>query len=212
MFENEKKEDYMGMVSWHRNMGTPKTLFGTEIQSNPITLTIKRATECRELSRNWYHSDKQLVEIEMSPIQWAEFLTNGNTDGVPCTIVRVEGKQMSEPKVSEIAKQYNQEVEESFDRFDNSFKEIADIIKSTLNENKSMGKRQMEEILHMIDNARHKVVADAKYVKSSFKEDMEEMVTKAKAEFNAYVENRIYEIGVDTIKKDAVKFLEHKEE
>lgn len=46
--------------------------------------------------------------------------------------------------------------------------EIANIIKSTLNENKSMGKRQMEEILHMIDNARHKVVADAKYVKSSF--------------------------------------------
>lgn len=43
------------------------------------------------------------------------------------------------------------------------------------------------------------------------KEDMEEMVTKAKAEFNAYVENRICEIGVDTIKKDAVKFLEHKE-
>ena len=64
----------------------------------------------------------------------------------------------------------------------------------------------------MIDNARHKVVADAKYVKSSFKKDMEEMVTKAKAEFNAYVENRIYEIGVDTIKKDAVKFLEQKEE
>lgn len=78
--DNEKKEDYMGMVSWHRNIGAPRTLFGTEIQSNPITLTIKRATECRELSRNWYHSDKQLVEIEMSPIQWAEFLTNGNTE------------------------------------------------------------------------------------------------------------------------------------
>lgn len=203
-----KFEDYMGMVAWHRNMGTPRTLFGTEIQSNPITLIIKRASEERYLNRNWYHEEKPIVEIEMSPVQWAEFLTNGNTTGVPCTIVRVEGKSMSEPKISEIAKQYSEEVEKSFDRFGGSFDDIANIIKSTLDANKSMGKKQMEEILNLIDTVKHKVVADAKYVKSSFKEDMEEMVTKAKAEFNAYVENRIYEIGTEAINKDSVKFLE----
>ncbi len=205
-----KSEDYMGMVAWHRNMGTPRTLFGTEIQSNPITLTIKRASEERNLSRNWYHEERPIVEIEMSPVQWAEFLTNGNTIGVPCTIVRVEGKPMSEPKISEIAKQYSEEVEKSFDRFGGSFDDIVKIIKSTLDANKSMNKKQMEEILNIINVAKYKVVADAKYVKSSFKEDMEEMIIKAKAEFNAYVENRIYEIGTEAINKDSIKFLETK--
>lgn len=203
-----KSEDYMGMVAWHRNMGTPRTLFGTEIQSNPITLTIKRASEERYLNRNWYHEEKPIVEIEMSPVQWAEFLTNGNTTGVPCTIVHIEGKSMSKPKISEIAKQYSKEVEESFDRFGGSFDDITKIIKSTLDANKSMSKKQMEEILSIIDTAKYKVVADAKYVKSSFKEDMEEILTKAKAEFNAYTETRIREIGIEALKKDSIKFLE----
>jgi len=211
MFENEKEEDYMGMVAWHKNMGTPRTLFGTEIKSNPITLTIKRAVECREYSSNWYYDKEQLIEIEMSPIQWAEFLTSGNTSGVPCTIVKVNGKRMSEPKTSEIVKQYSDEVETSFEKFDNSFQKIADVIKETLDSNKSMSKKTMEELLDMIDVARHKTVADAKFVKESFKEDMDKIVVKAKAEFNAYVENRVHEIGIEAIKTDSVKFLEDKE-
>ena len=40
------------------------------------------------------------------------------------------------------------------------------------------------------------------------KEDMDEIVTKAKAEFNAYVENRVHEIGIEEVKKGNVKFLE----
>ena len=41
--------------------------------------------------------------------------------------------------------------------------------------------------------------------------DMEEMITKAKAEFNAYVETHVHEIGIESIKSDSVKFLEDKE-
>lgn len=209
MNESKKEEDYMGMISWHRNMGTPRTLFGTEIQSNPITLTIKKASEERNLSRNWYHEEGDLIEVEMSPVQWAEFLTSANTSGVPCTLKWLIGKgHMSEPKVSEIAKQYNDEVEESFDGFRNSFDEISNLVKSVLDSNKSMSKKQMEEILHIIEVSKYKVINSVEFVKASFKDDMEEMLTKAKAEFNAYVENRIYEIGTDTIKKDTVKFLE----
>ena len=90
MFDDEKTktEDYMGMVSWARSCNaSSRNLFGTEIKTNnPITLRINKAEEIRDLSRNWYHSLEQIVEIEMSPVQWAEFLTSGNTSGVPCTI------------------------------------------------------------------------------------------------------------------------------
>ena len=212
MLEDEKSEDYMGMISWHKNTGTPKTLFGTEIQSNPITITIKRATECRELNRNWYLEHGKLVEIEMSPIQWAEFLVSGNTSGVPCTLRwLIKEGYMSEPKAPEIAKQYDDEVKLAFDEFGNSLDKISNLVKSVLDSNKSMTKKQMEELLSIIDVSKHKVVADAEYVKESFKEDMEGMVTKAKAEFNAYVENRVHEIGIEELKKGNVKFLEDKE-
>lgn len=200
MFEKTREEDYMGMVSWSRLSGGARPMFGTEIKtSNPIRLEICHAEECRDLSKNWYFPRKQIVEIELSPIQWAEFLTSGNTSGVPCTIKRIDGERMSEPKDTEIFNDYNEEVEEDFDKF----KEIEDIIKGAIDSKKPMGMKDLSSLLNKIHNA----MANVDFVKDSFKEDMNEIVTKAKAEFNAYAENRIHEIGIESLKSDAVKFL-----
>lgn len=204
MFEKTREEDYMGMVSWSRLSGGARPMFGTEIKtSNPIRLEICHAEECRDLSKNWYFPRKQIVEIELSPIQWAEFLTSGNTSGVPCTIKRIDGERMSEPKDTEIFNDYNEEVEEQFDKF----KEIENIVKGAIDSKKPMGMKDLSSLLNKIHNA----MANVDFVKDSFKEDMNEIVTKAKAEFNAYTENRIHEIGIESLKSDAVKFLENKE-
>ena len=206
MFDNEKtrNEDYMGMISWSKSYNaSPRNLFGTEIKTdNPITLRISKAEETRDLSRNWYHSLGQIVEIEMSPIQWAEFLTSGNTSGTPCTIRYIGGQRMSDPKETEMFNDYNEEVEEHFDKF----KEIEDVVKSAIDSKKPMGLKDLSSLLNKIHNA----IANVDFVKDSFKEDMNNIVGKAKAEFNAYVENRIHEIGIESFKKDSVKFLEDK--
>ena len=208
MFDNEKtrNEDYMGMISWSKSYNaSPRNLFGTEIKTdNPITLRISKAEETRNLSRNWYHSLGQIVEIEMSPIQWAEFLTSGNTSGIPCTIRYIGGQRMSDPKETEIFNDYNEEVEEHFDKF----KEIEDFVKNAIDSKKPMGMKDLSSLLCKIHNA----MVNVDFVKDSFKEDMNNIVGKAKAEFNAYVENRVHEIGIETIKKDSVKFLEEDEE
>lgn len=202
MFEKTRKEDYMGMIQWNRcSSGSAVPLFGTEIKTaNPIMLRVSRAEESRSLSRNWYLDREQIVEVEMSPIQWAEFLTSGNTSGVPCTIRYVEGKRMSEPKDTEILNDYSEEVEEHFDRF----REIEDIVKNAIESKKPMGMKDLSSLLNKIHNA----TANVDFVKDSFKEDMGNIMTKAKAEFNAYIENRAYEIGMESIKEDSVKFLE----
>ena len=203
MFEKTREEDYMGMISWSRLSGGARPMFGTEIKtSNPIRLEICHAEECRDLSKNWYFPRKQIVEIELSPIQWAEFLTSGNTSGVPCTIKRIDGERMSEPKDTEIFNDYNEEVEEDFDKF----KEIENIVKGAIDSKKPMGMKDLSSLLNKIHNA----MANVDFVKDSFKEDMNKIVTKAKAEFNAYTENRIHEIGIESLKSDAVRFLENR--
>lgn len=203
--EKTRNEDYMGMIGWSKSYNSsPRSMFGTEIKTeNPITLRISHAEESRNLSRNWYYPQKQIVEIEMSPIQWAEFLTSGNTSGVPCTIRYIGGQKMSEPKDTEIFNDYNEEVEEHFDKF----KEIEDIVKGAIDSKKPMGMKDLSVLLNKI----HLAMANVDFVKNSFKEDMNKIITKAKAEFNAYVENRIHEIGIETIKNDSVKFLENEE-
>ena len=207
MFDNEKtrNEDYMGMISWSKSYNaSPRNLFGTEIKTdNPITLRIRKAEETRDLSRNCYHSLGQIVEIEMSPIQWAEFLTSGNTSGTPCTIRYIGGQRMSDPKETEIFNDYSEEVEEHFDEF----KKIENVVKSAIDSKKPMGLKDLNFLLCKIHNA----ISNVDFIKDSFKEDMNNIVGKAKAEFNAYVENRVHEIGIESIKKDSVKFLEDKD-
>lgn len=70
-----------------------------------------------------------------------------------------------------------------------------------------MGMKDLSSLLNMIHNA----MANVDFVKDSFKEDMNKIVGKAKAEFNAYVEDRIQAIGIESLKSDSVKFLENKE-
>lgn len=212
MFDNVKSEDYMGMISWYKTSGSARALFGTEIETeNPIRLEIHHAEESRELSKNWHFPRKQIIEIEMSPIQWAEFLTSANTTGVPCTIKQINGERMSEPTSSTIIQDYNKEVDEHFDKFEKSFDSVANTLKEQINSNKPMGKKALEELLREVEILRHNTVSNTEYVKKCFKEDMNSIVTKAKAEFNAYTENRIHEIGIESIKNGTVKFLEDKE-
>lgn len=215
MFENEKKEDYMGMISWSRiSCTSARAHFGTEVKtSNPISLKICTAKENRELSHNWYLSDKRIIEVEMSPIQWAEFLTSGNTSGVPCTLKWLVGKGfMSEPQETTLEEDYNKEVEESFNNFGDSFDKIAKILKEQIYTNKPMEKKALEELLREVGFLKELATGNIKFVKESFKEDMSKIVTQAKAEFNAYVENRVREIGIEELKNKNVNFLEDKKE
>ena len=212
MFENEREEDYMGMISWSRiSCGGVQNMFGTEIAtSHPIRLEISNAKESRELSRNWHFATNKIIEVEMSPIQWAEFLTSGNTTGVPCTLKWIRGKgYLSEPKPSELKEDYNKEVDEHFKKFGESFDELHKKVSDACESGKPMGKKALEELLRTIEILKSNVTANVDFVKDSFKEDMDSMVVKAKAEFNAYVEDRVRELGIEAIKNDSVKFLEN---
>lgn len=138
----------------------------------------------------------------MFSIQWAEFLTSGNTSGVPCTIKYIHSEKMSEPEASTLRENYNVEVETSFEDFNKAFDSVAKTLKEQIDSNKPMNKNALEELLRKVKILRENTIANINFVKNSFKEDMDKVVTKAKAEFNAYVENRIYEIGIETIKND----------
>ena len=78
MNDDYKSKDYMGMISWSRGFGSFRPMFGTEIRvSNPVTLSISHAEEKRDLSKNWYSPKGQIVQIEMSPVQWQNSLLLG---------------------------------------------------------------------------------------------------------------------------------------
>jgi len=69
-----------GMVSFNRQQQTPPAnLFGSSIKHQTlISLTIRRGTKERDLSRDWYFGGEELIEVLLSPNQFAEAITHMN--------------------------------------------------------------------------------------------------------------------------------------
>lgn len=193
MSENTIKKDYMGMISWgNQTCNRTLPMFGSEIGTDrPVVLRISRASMTRELSQNYYNCEsKPLIEIEMTPMQWAEFLTAGNTTGVPCTIHKFNGETMSPVDRTNIVSPFIKESEECFNDFKKGATELESYINSVLQSGKSMNKTQMKELLDKISSYKNRTVSSVQFVHDQFNEAMETSVTRAKSEIAAYA-NRV---------------------
>jgi len=97
MTKEYKKHEAFGMVGFSRVSGT-KRLFGNSFDVDSfMKLTISRGSKAHEHGRDWYSREEELIEVYLSPAQFAELLTSGNNySGVPCTIRHVAGKRAPE--------------------------------------------------------------------------------------------------------------------
>ena len=110
--ESDTHESY-GLLQLSRiTCSPPMNVFGSAVKtSNPISLRIYRAEKQRELSREWYFSKKRLIEVYMSPSQFAEAVTTMNYgSGVPVTIQEVTGTRMQECPVLGQHEAFNKEL------------------------------------------------------------------------------------------------------
>src|SRR5690348_14260776 len=92
-----------GVCLAHRVSGGRDVLFGSNIRhSHTVRLTISRASKDWHLHEDWIHQEKELIEVEFSPVQWAELITNMNVcPGAPCTIRFIKGEGEVEPPPDE---------------------------------------------------------------------------------------------------------------
>ena len=101
MYENLEKHESYGKISIHRiQNGNAQRLFGSDVKHhNTIQIEIKQCSVDRHLNEEWYYGENILAEIELSPVQFAEAITNMNTEGVPCTIRYINGKNITPHKL-----------------------------------------------------------------------------------------------------------------
>lgn len=209
MHDNDYEKDYMGVITWGRlQCGAPQPMFGSDIKTDsPVYIRICNAYVSdmggTPTDQHIHGKHPAIIEVEMTPIQWAEFLTAGHVDdGVPCTITRLNGKSMSRVEMRNVAEEYGNYINEKFEDFQKGIKRFEDEIEQTLESGKSMGKTQMKELLHSMKCFRENAPANLKYAHDRFREDMANMVVKAKAEINAYAELRLGDYGVKCLMND----------
>lgn len=210
-----EKKPYMGNISWAKcSSSSPRPLFGTDIETrSPIRLTISEAEQTRSLCRNRFFARKSIVEIELSPLQWAEFLTSGNTSGVPCTLRYVNGEKMPEVETAHTVEHFSNETKEQIEDFRNVLKPVMDALQEAVDSNKPMGIGAVKKLLAETKHRQSMANANLKFVKDSFEETMADVVARAKAEVNAFVETRAVELGIKEIKGNfGTLSLEQKEQ
>lgn len=90
-----------GMISVSRMSGPGDTsLFGSSLENCPsmICVTICEGQRLHSLGHDRFYGKKELIRLWMTPMQYAEMISNPNVGfGVPCTIRHIHGKAMELP-------------------------------------------------------------------------------------------------------------------
>lgn len=201
MFDKADKHPSYGTVRFSRVSTSGKTrLFGSSMSKHmsTILLTVREAERSHDLSRDWIHGHKEIVEVELSAAQFAELLTTMNVgSGVPCTI-----RYRSD--IGEIERPPDEEIE--IDRVQTSFKDgLSDLrnwIKKQqedlgeLLDKRALNKEDKKKIKWILDKTMQEVESNWPFVVDQFNEATEKVVTAAKSEVDAFVTHVVQKTGL----------------
>lgn len=205
MKENERiAHPSFGLVSFSRTSigGKGVELFGSSIVHNEtIRLQIKPATIKRSLNRDWYGQEgKPFVEVEMSYAQFAEAITSMNMgSGVPVTVRYLNGEEIPEPTLENKRIQFENEVKEKMKNLNERMNDLTVQAKDILENKKTVSKGDRETILHELAMVQQEIHANMPFIMKMFNEQMDKSVSEAKAEVEAFTQNKLLSLGVEKL-------------
>jgi len=207
-FKSEEHKSF-GVIKWARVQGTAKDLFGSSLEHhNFINLEICEASITRELNRDWIHGNNPIVSIDMSPNQFAEFITSPNQgSGVPCTIryTKSEGMIEGKPIISK-RKQFQDEFRDDMVKISHNFDSLESAV-ANLQKGKVLTVKDKQAIESAVFEVRRIIQHTLPFVQTSFNEQIDNTVTEAKASIEAFMEEKIRSTGLSAIKNN-LKFIE----
>ena len=204
-----EKINCKGLIQISRTYSGRNVLFGSNIPHDTcMRLTISQAYIHRSFNENHYYPKNKLIEIELSPSQYAEMITNLNHGvGVPCTITKfMEERVPNDLKLNDELEMVKLEYSESVDK-------IMDEIKNTIYEipdDKSMSPKKIRDLKIDLVNILYRLTQEAPFMKERFDETLDKIFVEAKASIDDTINLTLSNIGLDTIKMQ--KLLENKNE
>ncbi len=186
--------------------GGGQALNGSSVLHNNIMhLQICEGEYSRSMGADWWSPRKTIVDIELSPVQFAEMITSvGNGCGTPCTIKyradKPEEEDMRVPhinKFEEHTKEFRQDIAKTTDKAKLLLKQMEDRLK----EKKPMGIREQQELLDNLRCFHNELGSNLTYASRVFDEQVERTKTEAKGEIEAFFDSRIRDLGMQALGK-----------
>lgn len=200
-----------GLIGFSRvSTSKGQNFFGSSIRSSHyVELHIRRAERVRNLATYWYHGREELIEIRLSPNQFAELLTTMNVgSGVPCTLQYVVGEKQPEcPSVDQRTK-FEMEFAEDVKGTLAQAERLVSDIKIALTNKASIGKKERAEIAKQLELLVGHISNGMPFIQSSFNEAMDKTVTEAKSEVESFVNAKIHSLGITALNSEVARALE----
>ena len=201
------KHPAMGLVTLHRVTcgGKGMSLFGTEVKHREyIEITLHEANVERELYSDWTHQERALVSFALSSAQFADMLLKINDgDGVPATITWSYGKSHKMPDIQSKAETFRHETKSALDRGLGGFNDAFAAVKTALEEGQPLTKKGLRETASRFKALEDSLSGTVPFIIEQFSEQMEKVVSDAKAEYDAFVQTSVDKLGVQAIKNGA---------
>lgn len=198
----EKHPSY-GLIHFaRRSIGSGIPLFGSSIEHrDTIALTVKHGSIVRGLNNDWFSEEGDIIEVEMSFAQFAEAITSLNNGvGVPCTIRRLKGEGfVPAPKFVNKRTQFVQEFAEDVEKYNAENKQFYEDIKELLDTKKTISKTDREEILRKVERMATGFTSTSEYVAKQFNHQIDETIREAKAEIEAFAQNKLLSIAQQAV-------------
>lgn len=174
------------------------TMYGSKLtHSRYITITLSESELVRSINTDRYHGTRQMMQVRMSENQFAQFITSLNIgDGVPCTIERREGNRVSSPEP-------RNEKDITSNDFKNKVKKVSQVLAEAQNRlaemtkpNGKASKAELNQLQDELRTASREIEQNMPYMVECFEETLDDAVTSAKTDIEAYAADAFARAGV----------------
>lgn len=183
--------------------GSKANLYGSSIKhNNVIALRIYASRHIIEGDHDWYFENGELIEVWLSPSQFAEAITTLNVGGgVPCTIHSMKGMKdyIETPEMNSKQEQHSEHFKTRMVNFSNRIQALQKNVEESLCGEKVPGKKERQEIAKNIGFVLQEVRNNIPFFETQFKKQMEQTVMEAKAEIEAFVDHAIVSTGLKAL-------------
>ena len=203
--------DYKGIIQINRTFGGRNAMFGSSIEHDVVMkLSINTCEVDRSFSTDRYYPVNNIIEIELTPAQYAEMITNLNHGvGVPCTITKFQGKRIKndlklKDEIETFKKEYKQNIDEVFNN-------MKDYINS-LDYTKPLSPKKIKEIKERLRILIYSLENEGPFLSNRFNEYIEKVFVEAQSKIENNISLKLQNLGIEKLNELQIKKqLENKE-
>jgi hypothetical protein len=195
----EEKQESWALVSAHRiTGGDTLNMFGNSVDfPTTMRISVQEAIVKHDLGRTWYHNGKTLLEFDLTPHQWAEFITSTNIGtGTPCTLRQIEGRSISRPttKKSEY-KKIKEEMNQKFSDTTAKLRTYRAQIREVLSK-KSLNKEDRAALANQLEIGLRLIEETMPFMAEAMRESAVKVAEETKRNMDAFVQDLTQRHGV----------------